>query len=77
MPGNKKAVRYRRGGPQPGDGGGNRRRPGQPEIQGGVWRMLTELHLPFDFLDLEDDFSPYQVLILPDQVTLGPKGAEK
>lgn len=51
--------------------------PASLKSKEGVWRMLTELHLPFDFLDLEDDFSPYQVLILPDQVTLAPKEAEK
>jgi len=34
----------------------------------GVMRMLFELHYTFDFIDVRDDFSHYELLILPDDV---------
>lgn len=37
----------------------------------GAMRMLMELHRPFQFLDCEADFSPYKVLIAPDDLPFG------
>lgn len=38
----------------------------------GATQMLSELHLQFDFLDWESDFSDYKLLILPDSQRLTP-----
>ena len=38
----------------------------------GVTRMLLETHNLFDILDLESDFAPYKVLILPDMIPMTP-----
>lgn len=46
-------------------------------IQEGVCRILTELHYPFDFVDITDDLSPYRLLILPDSVSLTEEMAGK
>lgn len=43
----------------------------------GAMRMLLELHRPFQFLDREADFSPYKVLIAPDDLPFGPELASK
>lgn len=36
----------------------------------GAYRILAELHIPFDYLNFDDDISKYKLLILPDQVQL-------
>jgi hypothetical protein len=36
----------------------------------GAFRMLTETHHQFDYVDTESDLSRYSVLILPDKITL-------
>lgn len=36
----------------------------------GVYRILTESHIPFDFIDYNDDFSKYDLIIIPDNVPL-------
>ena len=43
----------------------------------GVTRMLSELSVQFDIIDRENDFSPYKVLLLPDDVLLDDSLAEK
>ena len=43
----------------------------------GVTRMLLETHNLFDILDLESDFTPYKVLILPDAIPLSDALKEK
>jgi len=43
----------------------------------GVYRMLTELHYLFDFIDFEDDIKKYDLLILPDTVILPQTTAQK
>lgn len=45
---------------------------GNPSAEG-VYRMLSETHLLFDFLDFTDDLSPYRLVILPDNVRLSPE----
>ena len=47
------------------------------ETNEGVYRMLSELHMTFDFIDCEDDLTPYELLILPDRVRIDHKTAEK
>ena len=39
----------------------------------GAARVLLEEHLLFDVVDAEADFSPYKMLVLPDDVTVGPE----
>ncbi|UQZ83248.1 Beta-galactosidase trimerisation domain protein [Paenibacillus konkukensis] len=39
----------------------------------GAVRMLLEGKLLFDVIDTESDFTPYKVVVLPDQITVGPK----
>lgn len=43
----------------------------------GVYRILSELHIPFDFLSGDDPLDAYELLILPDKIRLdkqlGPK----
>ena len=46
-------------------------------VEEGVYRMLIELHIPFHFLNCEDDFSGYRLLILPDCFVPDKKLAEK
>jgi hypothetical protein len=41
----------------------------------GAARMLLELHRPFDVIDLEHDLSPYRLVLLPDEITLGDENA--
>jgi hypothetical protein len=43
----------------------------------GAMRMLLELHHAFDLIDFESDFSPYKLLILPDDVVCHPEHARK
>jgi len=43
----------------------------------GVMRMLFELHYTFDFLDVRDDFSGYELLILPDDIPVNRQLADK
>jgi hypothetical protein len=43
----------------------------------GAARMLLELHHQFDIVDLERDLTPYKLVILPDEITLGGAFAEK
>jgi len=38
----------------------------------GAMRMLLETHHQFDILDLEADFSGYELLILPDSISISP-----
>ncbi len=38
----------------------------------GTARLLLEGHIPFDVLDTAMDFSPYKVLILPDEIAVTP-----
>lgn len=47
------------------------------EIDEGAMRMLLELHRPFQFLDREADFSPYEVLVAPDDLPFGRELADK
>lgn len=39
----------------------------------GAGRMLLEAHVLFDVLDAEMDFAPYKLLVLPDDVEVGPE----
>ncbi len=39
-----------------------------PPAAFGAVRMLQELHVQFDVLDSQSDFSPYKVLVLPDRI---------
>ncbi|MCL2352437.1 MAG: beta-galactosidase trimerization domain-containing protein [Firmicutes bacterium] len=43
----------------------------------GVYRMMTELHLLFDFVDFQDDISGYELVVLPDSVLLPGYVSEK
>ena len=43
----------------------------------GVYRIMTELHYLFDFVDFEDDISHYELLILPDNIRLPDYAAAK
>ncbi|MFA9478098.1 alpha-amylase family protein [Phycisphaerales bacterium AB-hyl4] len=43
----------------------------------GAVRALLEGHYLFDVIDAEMDFEPYRLLILPDEIRLGPKLEEK
>lgn len=43
----------------------------------GAARMLLELHYPFDMIDSLADFSPYRVLVLPDNIKLNNELASK
>lgn len=36
----------------------------------GVYRMLTEMHYLFDYIDFEDDVAHYDLLVLPDDIEL-------
>ncbi|MCJ7874084.1 alpha-amylase family protein [Phaeobacter sp. J2-8] len=38
----------------------------------GATQMMLELHLPFDMLDSASDFDAYPLLILPDDIPVGP-----
>ena len=42
----------------------------------GVYRVLSELHIPFDFVNKEDSLADYRLLILPDHAELGGQYAE-
>ena len=42
----------------------------------GVYRVLSELHLPFDFVNKEDSLEDYRLLILPDHAELDGQYAE-
>ena len=52
-----------------GDGQGRRTRNAHGDV--GAVRVLLEEHMAFDVLDAEMDFSPYQLLILPDEIVVG------
>ncbi|MDP0495041.1 MAG: beta-galactosidase trimerization domain-containing protein [Verrucomicrobiota bacterium JB024] len=39
----------------------------------GAARVLLEEHILFDVIDTEADFSPYKLLVLPDDVSVGPE----
>jgi len=43
----------------------------------GVYRMMTEMHYLFDFVDFEDDICHYELIILPDDIRLPNYVAEK
>ena len=43
----------------------------------GVYRILSELHLLFDFVNVNDSLEPYKLLILPDSVQLSAETAAK
>ena len=43
----------------------------------GAMRMLLETHHQFDILDLEADFSRYELIILPDSILISPPLQEK
>ncbi len=43
----------------------------------GVYRVLTELKYQFDIVDLTDPIDGYELLILPDRVTLTPEAAKR
>jgi hypothetical protein len=43
----------------------------------GVYRILSELHYPFDFIDLEDDIGKYEAVILPDCIRLPDKAVKR
>ena len=43
----------------------------------GVYRILSELHFLFDFVNVHDPFNKYKLLILPDQVELSDRAAAK
>jgi len=43
----------------------------------GAYRVLTELKLQYDFLDLNDDISRYRLLVIPDSVHLTKAAARK
>lgn len=43
----------------------------------GVYRMLSEMHHLFDFIDFESKIDTYDLLILPDNVMLSHEAAEK
>jgi len=43
----------------------------------GVYRMLTELHYLFDYVDFEDDISNYEAVILPDTIRMPPAVADR
>lgn len=47
------------------------------DVDEGAMRMLLEMHRPFQFLDSEADFTPYRVLIAPDDVPFSPALAGK
>jgi hypothetical protein len=43
----------------------------------GAYRIMTELHYLFDFIDFRTELGKYDLLILPDQVILPPQAAAK
>ncbi len=45
--------------------------------QEGVYRILSELHIPFDFVNCEDDYSIYKLMILPDAVDISTATAAR
>jgi hypothetical protein len=51
--------------------------PASTKTMEGVYRILSELHLLFDFINVEDPVDGYKLLILPDQVVLNFSTAEK
>jgi len=46
-------------------------------VSEGVYRMLSELHFLFDFVDFQDDISGYELIILPDDIILPKHTADK
>lgn len=48
--------------------GGNSREEDHADV--GALRMLLEAHYLFDVIDLEDDFTQYKVIILPDKIRI-------
>ena len=50
---------------------------GQEESQAGAVRMLLEEHELFDIVDADGDFTPYDVLLLPDGVRVDEALADK
>lgn len=43
----------------------------------GLMRMMLELHRPFDFIHVHDDFNRYKVIVLPDHVKLDDASRDK
>jgi hypothetical protein len=43
----------------------------------GVYRMMSELHHLFDFIDFEDDINKYELVILPDDIRITSNTAQK
>ncbi len=48
-----------------------------PDAAFGAVRMLQELHHQFDIIDSESDLDSYRVLVLPDDIPVGPELAAK
>jgi hypothetical protein len=48
-----------------------------PYVDQGFTNMLVELHQQFNVLDIEEDFSRYRVIIVPEEVPPSPKLIEK
>jgi hypothetical protein len=46
-------------------------------IEEGVYRVLSEQHMLFDFVNCQDDFSKYRLLIVPDHAQMSAKTANK
>lgn len=46
-------------------------------IQEGVYRILTELHVQFDFIGFQDTLDKYQLIIVPDQLHLPDDAVRK
>ncbi|MCL2640939.1 MAG: alpha-L-fucosidase [Phycisphaerales bacterium] len=46
-------------------------------ISEGVYRIMSELHHLFDFIDFQDDLAGYDLLILPDDIRLPPDVATR
>jgi hypothetical protein len=46
-------------------------------IDEGVYRLLSELKYTFDFVDFTDDITDYELIILPDRVSLNDEAAAK
>ncbi|MHB8062861.1 MAG: alpha-amylase family protein, partial [Ruminiclostridium sp.] len=46
-------------------------------VEEGVYRVLSELHIPFDYVNFIDDISEYSLVILPDNVQLNREMASK
>ena len=50
---------------------------GIPDIDKGTWRMLEQLKYQFQYIDADVDLEPYGLVILPDEIDMDEKLAEK